>query len=239
VEGTPPTPDATQQVLEKLGPIRQTHYGGFYDFIPDLALADTAYTNLALAAHTDTTYFTEPAGLQAFHMLSHTAASGKEEGSGASGGKSLLVDGFNVAAQLRTKNQQHFEMLRDTKLPWHASGNQGIAIAPDRAYPVFETSDDGELQRVRWNNDDRGVVPLECSPEDWYQAARSWNALLTDQTNEFWFQLTPGRLLSLFPLQLLRKLLKLTDDLVFDNWRVLHGRSAFEGVRRMTGGYSE
>lgn len=27
--------------------------------------------------------------------------------------------------------------------------------------------------------------------------------------------------------------------LVFDNWRVLHGRSAFTGVRRICGGYSK
>lgn len=26
---------------------------------------------------------------------------------------------------------------------------------------------------------------------------------------------------------------------VFDNWRVLHGRSAFTGVRRICGGYSK
>ena len=26
---------------------------------------------------------------------------------------------------------------------------------------------------------------------------------------------------------------------VFDNWRVLHGRSAFTGERRMCGGYSK
>jgi len=29
-----------------------------------------------------------------------------------------------------------------------------------------------------------------------------------------------------------------THQLVFDNWRVLHGRSAFTGKRRMCGGYS-
>jgi trimethyllysine dioxygenase len=31
----------------------------------------------------------------------------------------------------------------------------------------------------------------------------------------------------------------LTACPVFDNWRVLHGRSAFTGNRRMCGGYSE
>ena len=47
------TGEATEKLLEKIAFIRQTHYGGFYDFIPDLAMADTAYTNLALGAHTD------------------------------------------------------------------------------------------------------------------------------------------------------------------------------------------
>jgi hypothetical protein len=31
--------------------------GTFWDFTSDLAKGDTAYTTLALAAHTDTTYF--------------------------------------------------------------------------------------------------------------------------------------------------------------------------------------
>lgn len=67
VNGTP-FDDAThtKRLLERIGPIRETHYGGFYDFVPDMAKADTAYTNIALPAHTDTTYFTEPAGVSRF-----------------------------------------------------------------------------------------------------------------------------------------------------------------------------
>ena len=30
----------------------------------------------------------------------------------------------------------------------------------------------------------------------------------------------------------------LADGPVFDNWRLLHGRGAFTGIRRMAGGYS-
>lgn len=191
------TPEATQAVLERIGPIRQTHYGGFYDFIPDLALADTAYTNLALAAHTDTTYFTEPAGLQAFHLLSHIAAPGQAANEGASGGQSLLVDGFNAAQQLREQHPEDFQVLSQTRLPWHASGNQGVAISPDAAYPVLELNEAGDPHRVRWNNDDRGVVPLASSPERWYEAARKWHSILADKRNEYWFQLVPGRLLSM------------------------------------------
>ncbi|KAH6654976.1 trimethyllysine dioxygenase [Truncatella angustata] len=215
------TAEPSQKLLEKIAFIRETHYGGFYDFIPDLALADTAYTNIALAAHTDTTYFSDPAGLQAFHLLSHVDPSAKD-GKATLGGQSLLVDGFWAAALLRDEDPKAWNVLSRVKLPWHASGNEGITISPDKLYPVLEVDEaTGELQRVRWNNDDRGVVPFhsEYSPEEWYDAARKWDAILRRKSVEYWFQLTPGSLL------------------VFDNWRVLHGRSAFTGVRRICGGY--
>jgi trimethyllysine dioxygenase len=182
-------------VLEKIGPIRTTHYGGFYDFIPDLALADTAYTNLALPAHTDTTYFSEPAGLQAFHLLSHTPPpNASQSGKQPLGGKSLLVDGFNAAQELKEQHPESYKILRDSKIPWHASGNKGIAIVPDRTYPVIE-EDESTLARIRWNNDDRGVVPPE-NAQAWYDAAAKWNAILKKKENEFWFQLKPGRVVS-------------------------------------------
>ncbi|KAL9471341.1 hypothetical protein ACSS6W_009282 [Trichoderma asperelloides] len=217
VTDSPKTPEATEKLLETIGPIRNTHYGGFYDFVPDLALADTAYTNLALPAHTDTTYFTEPAGLQAFHLLSHTPPTNKPADD-VLGGQSLLVDGFHAAETLKKESPEDFEILRKVKLPWHASGNQGVAIAPDMAYPVIETNG-GNLHRIRWNNDDRGVVPPDVDVDAWYQAARKWDEILRSKESEYWFQLEPGRVL------------------IFDNWRVLHGRSAFEGLRRICGAY--
>ncbi|KAL1876590.1 hypothetical protein VTK73DRAFT_9254 [Phialemonium thermophilum] len=216
-------PDVTRRLLERIAFIRLTHYGGFYDFIPDLAMADTAYTNIALPAHTDTTYFTDPAGLQSFHLLSHRGPPGEEKSSGpASGGKSLLVDGFHAANLLREREPRAFDILRSVRLPWHASGNKGITIAPDRRYPVLEVDETtGELHRVRWNNDDRGVVPFGelYSPEEWYDAARKWDAILRSPELECWIQLQPGK------------------PLIFDNWRVLHGRSAFTGIRRICGAY--
>ncbi|KAF4988275.1 hypothetical protein FDECE_15126 [Fusarium decemcellulare] len=217
VVDTPPTPEATKSLLEKIGPIRNTHYGGFYDFIPDLALADTAYTNLALPAHTDTTYFTEPAGLQAFHLLSHQAPPNAEPSDDPLGGQSLLVDGFNVALTLKREDPEAYYLLAAVRVPWHASGNKGIAIAPDTPYPVIEENH-GTLNRIRWNNDDRGIVAPHFA-SSWYAAARKWNEIIRRRTSEYWFQLTPGRVV------------------IFDNWRVMHGRSAFEGIRRICGAY--
>jgi trimethyllysine dioxygenase len=203
VEDTPyDDPLETQKLLERIAFIRVTHYGGFYDFTPDLAMADTAYTNLALPAHTDNTYFTDPAGLQAFHLLSHTLLPGAAvPGGEPPGGESLLVDGFHAARVLKGEDPEAYNVLAGVALPWHASGNSGITIAPDKRYPVLELDEDGSrLNRVRWNNDDRGVVPFDrnYSPMEWYEAARKWEAILRRKDMEYWTQLVPGKPLSEF-----------------------------------------
>lgn len=149
----------TKRLLERIGPIRETHYGGFYDFVPDMAKADSAYSNIALPAHTDTTYFTDPAGLQAFHMLSHVAAPGTSEGARPTGGQSLLVDGFRAAKMLREEDPGSFASLSGLRVPWHASGNKGVTIASDETHPVIlatSKKNRGQILRIRWNNDDRG-----------------------------------------------------------------------------------
>ncbi|KUJ20883.1 Trimethyllysine dioxygenase [Mollisia scopiformis] len=219
VDGCPVSPEKTQELLERIAFIRVTHYGGFYDFTADLTIKDTAYTNLALPAHTDTTYFTDPAGLQMFHLLSHTDGSG---------GASLLVDGFNAARELEKESRAAYDILAKTPISWHASGNEGVTITPAKKVPVLNFHDVVEkkvpnLMQVRWNNDDRGVVALRedhgMGAEKWYSAARKWNAILKKKDMEYWAQLEPGR------------------PLIFDNWRVLHGRSAFTGKRRICGGY--
>lgn len=197
--------------------------GGFYDFTSDLTMKDTAYTSLALGAHTDTTYFTDPAGLQMFHLLSHTDGSG---------GASLLVDGFNAANRLRQESPESWDTLASVPILWHASGNEGITITPSRRFPVLNinstiNSSEGinSLSQVRWNNDDRGLVPVQengsTSATEWYNAARKFDEILKRDDMQYWAQMKPGR------------------PLIFDNWRVMHGRSSFSGKRRICGGYSK
>lgn len=156
-------------------------------------MKDTAYTSLALPAHTDNTYFTDPAGLQLFHILSHT---------GGTGGTSLLVDGFACAAQLRQQHPAAFAILAAVPVPAHASGNEGVVITPAAPLPVFNLDPaTQELRQLRWNNDDRATMPLEPAPgiafDEWFEAARLWNAVITEKQNEYWEQLVPGRALSM------------------------------------------
>jgi trimethyllysine dioxygenase len=198
VDECPVSPEKTQELLERIAFIRPTHYGGFHDFTSDLTIKDTAYTTLALPAHTDTTYFTDPAGLQMFHLLYHTDGEG---------GASLLVDGFKAARTLHKESRRSFEVLSSTPITWHASGNVGITITPAKKFPVFTFQDPQEgrmreMLQVRWNNDDRGVVALRedngMGAVKWYEAARKWNEILKRPEMEYWAQLKPGRPLSKF-----------------------------------------
>lgn len=99
--------------------IQKTIFGEMWRVTNDYYHNDTAYTNISLTPHTDNTYFTEAAGyvailhnplqffkfnhfsLQIFHMLSH-------EGTG---GETVLVDGFNIATQLKNINKTAFDVL--------------------------------------------------------------------------------------------------------------------------------
>ncbi|KAJ5184717.1 Trimethyllysine dioxygenase, partial [Penicillium cf. griseofulvum] len=211
VDDVPINPEATQFLIERIAFIRNTHYGGFWDFTADLTFKDTAYTNEFLGAHTDNTYFTDPARLQLFHLISHT------EGSG---GENLLVDGFAAAAQLRLENPEHYAQLVNHRQPWHASGNEDTCIQPSAMAPVFSIhSDLNTMFQIRWNNYDRAPKSNWSASEQtmWYSAARHYNDIL--KSKEMWTKLQPG------------------SALIFDNWRMLHGRSEFTGKRRMCGGY--
>jgi trimethyllysine dioxygenase len=69
-----------------------------------------------------------------------------------------------------------------------------------------------------------------------YEAIQIWNRLLTSPGSEYWVQLTPGTVIgqTLFPDARYRML---TSEAAIDNHRVLHGRSSFDGKRRMCGAY--
>ncbi|KAL8907563.1 MAG: hypothetical protein Q9171_005806 [Xanthocarpia ochracea] len=162
---------------------------GFWRFTSDLSTKDSAYTQLALAAHNDNTYFTDPAGLQTFHLLSHT---------NGGGGTSLLVDGFRAADILREESPEAFQTLCETKIRGHTSGNEGIAIMSEHAFPVITLEDDkywrtSRVTQIRWNNDDRAAMTGLSWQEIavFYAAARKWVEVLRRPDSEYWVQVEP------------------------------------------------
>lgn len=130
--------------------IRETHYGRFWDFTADLQHADTAYTDIPLGLHTDSTYFSDPVGLQMFHLLSDRTTH--------EGGHSILSDGFLAAQKLKHNHPVLYELLSTLPVPTHASGGADARFEPLVHRPMLEHNHWGELVCVRYNNDDRAPV---------------------------------------------------------------------------------
>lgn len=190
VNGVPVSPGATQELVERISFVRSTHYGGFWDFTSDLASKDTAFTDLPLGVHTDTTYFTDSVGLQLFHLLEHKG----------DGGTTLLVDGFKAARILRDEHPDSYRILSNVRIPSHASGNGGFSIQPFAPFPILNHHPvDGELVQIRWNNDDRATMDNWGDSEEvdrFYEATRHWVEILRRRDVEYREKLVPGRVLS-------------------------------------------
>ncbi|KAM9324139.1 trimethyllysine dioxygenase, mitochondrial [Gastrophryne carolinensis] len=213
VDDVPATREDTEKVAQRISHIRETIYGKMWDLTSDFSRGDTAYTKLALDRHTDTTYFQEPCGMQLFHCLRH-------EGTG---GRTLLVDGFYAAEQVREHHPDDFDLLSTVPLKHEyienvgTSHNHMVGIGPVlNVYPWNK-----ELYMMRYNNYDRAVI--NTVPYDlvrrWYAAHRLLTNELRRPENELWVKLKPGKVLFV------------------DNWRVLHGRESFTGYRQLCGCY--
>lgn len=205
--GTPATAAATEALLRRIGYVRETIFGGMWEFTADLTKADTAYTNLELRPHTDGTYSHDAPGVQLLHCLQFDGT----------GGESTMVDAFAVAERLRSDHPEHYATLASVAVPGQYIGDGAHLIA---ARPVLRHDHTGALVQVSFNNYDRAPFLLgEAEMLAFYAALRAFDRIANDPAMQWRHVLAPG------------------EAMLFDNWRVLHGRFAYTGIRRMCGGY--
>ncbi|HMD75118.1 MAG TPA: trimethyllysine dioxygenase [Steroidobacteraceae bacterium] len=205
--GVPATIEGTKELATRIGYVRATIFGGMWDFSANLAFKDTAYTSAAIGPHTDGTYSIDSPGFQMFHCL-------KFDGTG---GESTLVDGFKVAEEIRRIDRSAFEVLSTVKVQAHYLGD-GVHLRAE--HPVIGLDRNGDLAQIAYNNYDRAPFRLPATRMKlFYDALKLFNRLINDPAYEITMRLTPGTVL------------------LFDNWRTLHGRRAFQGFRWLCGAY--
>jgi len=205
--GVPPTLEATKELVNRIGYVRETIFGGMWEFTANLAFKDTAYTSASIGPHTDGTYSIDSPGYQLFHCLQFDG----------SGGESTLVDGFQVADQIRQSDPMAFEVLSTVRVPAQYLGD-GVHLRA--AHPVIGLDHNNDLAQIAYNNYDRAPFRLATPRMNaFYRALKLFNQLINDPANEITMRLEPG------------------TALLFDNWRTLHGRRAYQGQRRLCGAY--
>jgi trimethyllysine dioxygenase len=205
--GTPRNLDAVQQVAESIGYVRHTIFGGLFEFEANEDMADSAYTPKELRPHTDGTYSHDAPGLQLLLCVDYEAE----------GGESIMVDGARIAADLKAAHPQVHDDLARIGVTGLYKGD-GVVLRARR--PILRHDETGRLAQVTFNNYDRDTVRLaDDDMRALYAGIRAFDNMANDPAYQWRYTLAPG------------------DMLVFDNWRVLHGRGAFRGRRKMAGAY--
>jgi gamma-butyrobetaine dioxygenase len=209
-EGVPSEPGTVLTVGSMFGFIRETNFGALFDVRSTPEATDLAYTSVSLDPHTDNPYRTPVPGIQLLHCLVNET----------NGGLSTLVDGFAVAQALRAQDRTAFTVLTATpvRFKYLDASTELTASAP----PI-ELDVTGSLRAIHFSPR-LDFVPL-FAPDKldvYFRARRKFDQRLRAPDFE------------------IRFLLKSGDLVMFDNCRLLHGRTAFdptEGLRHLQGCY--
>ncbi|CAM4107335.1 TauD/TfdA family dioxygenase [Vreelandella rituensis] len=210
VSGVPEEADGMQPLIDRIGPLRRTNWGGIADVKSVANAYDLTMTQRGLEPHTDNPYRDPIPGYIWLHCLTNAAE----------GGESTLADGLMAARLLRERDPGAYACLtrvtpsfryRDADTDLESEG------------PLIELDSHGEPVRVRYSNRTERVPALPPEELEVYYAARqAFYRLITGEELTLQLKLEPGQML------------------IMDNYRLLHGRSAFQlagGVRHLRQGY--
>jgi gamma-butyrobetaine dioxygenase len=210
VSGVPANADGMRPLINRIGPLRHTNWGGIADVKSVADAYDLTMTQRGLEPHTDNPYRDPIPGYIWLHCLTNAAE----------GGNSTLADGFMAARLLRQRDPSAYACLtrvtpsfryRDADTYLESEG------------PLIELDSRGEPVRVRYSNRTEDIPALPAEElEAYYAARRAFYQLITGKELTLHLKLDPGQML------------------IIDNYRLLHGRSAFQlagGVRHMRQGY--
>jgi gamma-butyrobetaine dioxygenase len=203
-------PKSICDIASKFGYIRKTNFGEVFEVKTKPNSNDLAYRAVALGPHTDNPYREPTPGIQLLHCLVNET----------SGGLSTLVDSLSCLDELEETNPEGFDLLCQIPVTF-TFADKDTCIAQSR--PIISTDSDGQTTGMHYSPRLDWLPLMDQKILKSYQKARfQLSKLLTDPKFELQFKLLPG------------------ECMMFDNNRVLHGRSVFdpnEGARHLQGCY--
>lgn len=208
-------PDSDAGLTEtalRLGQIRPTFFGNYFDVRVHVDPINLAYTAGALEMHTDVPAEELAPGVQFLHCRRNSVT----------GGDNLILDGAAAAEDFRRDNPYDFQLLAETEIPFYWE-HEGYDIRARQR--VIELDRRGNVSGLTISQHLLDVIDLPQAELDrYYPALRRFGRLLRD------------------PKYLVRYRLKAGECVVFDNHRVVHGRDAYtadSGERYLRGTYVE
>lgn len=212
LEGLPDRDGLLMNVVERIGPVRESNFGRMYTLEIKDDPDSNAFTSDALLQHIDMPTRECPHGLQFLFCRDNTT----------SGGEGIYVDGYRIAEDLRAEEPGHFEALCDVVWTYN---NRAKTTSYKASGPVIERDADGAVTGIRYNTWLRAPLVASLDEQDRaYRAYRAFTARAQDRRYQMVFAYRPG------------------DLLAFDNRRALHGRNGYDakgGTRFIEGIYAD
>ena len=203
-------PEAILEVARRFGYVRETNFGRLFEVYSRPGSNDLAYRPVPLGAHTDNPYREPVPGIQLLHCLVNETR----------GGWSTLVDSLSVAQALQEEDPEGLQLLASTPVRFRfIDANEELV----ERRPIVQRDASGRMTGVHYSPR-LDYLPLldPATTRRFQRARRRLSELFADPRFELRFPLRAGELM------------------MFNNSRVLHGRTAYdpdEGHRHLQGCY--
>lgn len=203
-------PKCILQVASRFGYVRETNFGRHFEVYSRPGSNDLAYRPVPLGAHTDNPYREPVPGVQLLHCLVNETM----------GGLSTLVDSLSVAAALQEEDPEGLELLASIPVRFRFIDTNEELI---EHRTIVQRDAGGRMSGVHYSPRLDYLPLLDAATTRRFQRARRrLSELFADARFELRFPLRAGELM------------------MFNNSRVLHGRTAYdpnEGHRHLQGCY--
>jgi gamma-butyrobetaine dioxygenase len=210
IRNLPTDPECILQVARRFGYVRETNFGRLFEVYSRPGSNDLAYRPVPLGAHTDNPYREPVPGVQLLHCLVNETT----------GGWSTLVDSLSVAQALQEEDPEGLELLAATPVRFRFIDASEELI---EHRPIVQRDVSGRMTGVHYSPRLDFLPLLDAATTRRFQRARRrLSELFADPRFELRFPLRAGELM------------------MFNNSRVLHGRTAYdpnEGRRHLQGCY--
>ena len=210
VKNVPPSVESVGQIVERIGPIRNTFYGSTWDVKSKPSADNVAYTDKELGFHMDLLYMSLAPKYQFLHCVQNTCT----------GGESRFLDTIRAREIMTAENFHQAKALRNLVTRYHYQ-NKGHAYTYDRA--VFaKLSSSG----VFWSPPFVEKLQVATGKSEYLQkglaAAKTFANILKREDLIYETKMEEG------------------TCAIFENTRVVHARKAFDvnsGHRWLRGAY--
>uniref|UniRef100_A0A1B6E3F2 Gamma-butyrobetaine dioxygenase n=1 Tax=Clastoptera arizonana TaxID=38151 RepID=A0A1B6E3F2_9HEMI len=195
--------------------VKHTQYGNIFGVKAKPGTSNVAYLSGPLQLHTDLPYYEYKPGVLMLHCLIQASENG---------GENQLSDGLAVCTDLKQNFPNDYKILANTPVDW-----SDIVEEDNKQYyslyraPVISENPNGDLVRINFSQPQRDShfnIPLE-QIIPWYKAYKRLVQTLHNPKYKVFHRLKQG------------------DILTFDNLRLPHGRSSYDGERYLQGCYMD